>query len=182
MAGDLDAPRVIAAGQKRELNVEPFRRERFACAIGPFDEDERVVGGLLDAQTRVAQERHDLARVLRAPPGRREQAGGVALVRLVRVADHGPRAVGGLAVHIEGDGTACRSQRHVRTRAQIEDEVVVVLQVAGKVRDRLTLKKDLPQAEVEAAALAAPKVAEILAGKAPRKIIVVPNKLVNVVP
>ena len=64
----------------------------------------------------------------------------------------------------------------------IEDEVVIVLQVAGKVRDRLTIKKDLPQAEVEACALASPKVAELLAGKAPRKIVVVPNKLVNVVP
>ncbi len=64
----------------------------------------------------------------------------------------------------------------------IEDEVEVVLQVAGKVRDRLKIKKDLPQSDVEALALASPKVAELLAGKAPRKIVVVPNKLINIVP
>ena len=64
----------------------------------------------------------------------------------------------------------------------IEDEVEIVLQVAGKVRDRLKMKKDLPQAEVEAFALASPKVVELLAGKPPRKIVVVPNKLVNIVP
>ena len=64
----------------------------------------------------------------------------------------------------------------------IEDEVEIVLQVAGKVRDRIRIKKDLPAAEVEALALAAPRIAEALAGKAPRKIVVVPNKLVNLVP
>jgi leucyl-tRNA synthetase len=64
----------------------------------------------------------------------------------------------------------------------IENEVEIVLQIAGKVRDRLKMKKDLPQAEVEALALASPKVAELLAGKPPRKIVVVPNKLVNIVP
>jgi leucyl-tRNA synthetase len=64
----------------------------------------------------------------------------------------------------------------------IEDEVEIVLQVAGKVRDRLKIKKDLPAAEVESIALASPKVAELLAGKPPRKIVVVPNKLVNIVP
>ena len=64
----------------------------------------------------------------------------------------------------------------------IEDEVEIVLQVAGKVRDRIRIKKDLPNADVEALALAAPKIAGALGGKVPRKIIVVPNKLVNVVP
>ena len=64
----------------------------------------------------------------------------------------------------------------------IEDEVEIVLQLAGKVRDRIRIKKNLPTAEVETLALAAPKIAEALAGQAPRKIVVVPNKLVNVVP
>ena len=48
-------------------------------------------------------------------------------------------------------------------------------------RDRLTLAVDLPQAEVEAAALAQPKIAEQLAGQAIKKVVVIPNKLVNIV-
>ena len=55
------------------------------------------------------------------------------------------------------------------------------VQINGKLRDRLTVKKDLPAAQVEAAALASAKVQEHLGGKPPRKIIVVPGKLVNIV-
>ncbi|MBS0657461.1 MAG: leucine--tRNA ligase [Verrucomicrobia bacterium] len=64
----------------------------------------------------------------------------------------------------------------------VEDEVEIVVQIAGKMRDKLTVKKDLPAAEIEALVLALPKIAEALAGKAPKKVIVVPGRLVNVVP
>ncbi len=57
------------------------------------------------------------------------------------------------------------------------DEVEIVLQVNGKVRGRFTVAADAPEAEVRARALALPAVA----GRAPRKVIVVPGKLVNVV-
>ena len=55
------------------------------------------------------------------------------------------------------------------------------MQINGKLRDRITVKKDLPAAQVEEAALASPKVQEHLGGKTPRKIIVVAGKLVNIV-
>ena len=51
----------------------------------------------------------------------------------------------------------------------ITDEIEVPVQINGKLRDRLTIQKDLPAAEVEAAALASAKVQEHLGGKAREK-------------
>jgi leucyl-tRNA synthetase len=56
----------------------------------------------------------------------------------------------------------------------------VVVQVNGKVRDRFEAVPDLPEAELEAAALALPKVQAALGGKAPRKVVSVRNKLVSI--
>ncbi len=61
------------------------------------------------------------------------------------------------------------------------DEITVVVQVNGKLRDRLTVPAGADAATLEALALASPKVAEQLQGRAPKKVIVVPGKLVNVV-
>jgi leucyl-tRNA synthetase len=66
-------------------------------------------------------------------------------------------------------------------RFLVEDEVEVVVQVNGKVRDKLVLPLDATQPEMETAALASPKVQDLLAGKTIVKVVVVPNKLVNVV-
>ncbi|CAA9251019.1 MAG: Leucyl-tRNA synthetase [uncultured Chthoniobacterales bacterium] len=63
----------------------------------------------------------------------------------------------------------------------IEDEVEIVIQVNGKLRDKMTVAIDAADADVEAAALANPKVGELIAGKTIRKVVVVRNKLVNVV-
>jgi len=63
----------------------------------------------------------------------------------------------------------------------VEDEVTVAIQVNGKLRDTLTLPKGLAREEIEAAALANDKVVRLLEGRAPRKVIVVPDRLVNVV-
>jgi leucyl-tRNA synthetase len=62
-----------------------------------------------------------------------------------------------------------------------EEMATVVVQVNGKVRDRFEAVPDLPAAELEAAALALPKVQAALGGKPPRKVISVQNKLVNIV-
>ncbi len=63
----------------------------------------------------------------------------------------------------------------------VEDSVTVAVQVNGKLRGTVDLPKDAPTAVAEAAALAVPAVAALLAGKPPRKVIVVPNRIVNVV-
>jgi leucyl-tRNA synthetase len=62
-----------------------------------------------------------------------------------------------------------------------EEMATVVVQINGKVRDRFEAVPDLPEAELEAAALALPKVRAALGGRTPRKVIVVRNKLVSIV-
>lgn len=64
----------------------------------------------------------------------------------------------------------------------VDDEVTIAIQVAGKLRDTMTAAKGAAKDDLEAAALARPRIAELLAGAAPRKVIVVPDRLVNIVP
>ena len=63
----------------------------------------------------------------------------------------------------------------------VEDQVTIAVQVKGKLRDTLTAPKGLPQAELEALALASDKVQRSLDGAEIRKVIVVPDRLVNIV-
>jgi leucyl-tRNA synthetase len=63
----------------------------------------------------------------------------------------------------------------------VEDEVTIAIQVNGKLRDTLTAPKGTPREAIEEMALASEKVVRILEGKPPRKIIVVPDRLVNLV-
>ncbi len=63
----------------------------------------------------------------------------------------------------------------------VDDEVTIAVQVNGKLRDTLVMPKGAPRETVEAAALAADKIVRTLEGKPPRKVIVVPDRLVNIV-
>ena len=63
----------------------------------------------------------------------------------------------------------------------IEDEVEIVVQVNGKVRDKLFVANGAPNEEVERLALASDKVKSFIEGLTVRKVIVVPGRLVNVV-
>ena len=63
----------------------------------------------------------------------------------------------------------------------IEDEVEIVIQVNGKVRDRIRLSIHATEDEAKAAVMASPKIKELVAGKTIRKVVVVPKKLVNIV-
>ncbi len=65
--------------------------------------------------------------------------------------------------------------------AIVVTEVTVVIQLNGKVRSKLTLPAGTSDKEIESAALADAKVQEHLAGKTPKKVIIVQGKLVNVV-
>lgn len=62
-----------------------------------------------------------------------------------------------------------------------EDEITLVVQVNGKVRDRVTVPADADGEALKQAAMASTRVAEALSGKQIRKVIVVPKKLVNIV-
>ncbi|HCI0349080.1 TPA: leucine--tRNA ligase [Enterococcus faecium] len=65
--------------------------------------------------------------------------------------------------------------------ALVEDEVEVVFQVNGKVRAKSNVPRGLGKDELEKAALANEIVQEYIEGKTVRKVIAVPNKLVNIV-
>ena len=62
-----------------------------------------------------------------------------------------------------------------------DDSVTIALQVNGKLRDIQTASKGASKEDLEQLALANPKVQAILNGNAPRKVIVVPDRLVNLV-
>ena len=63
----------------------------------------------------------------------------------------------------------------------IDEEVTIAVQVNGKLRETMTAPRGLPKEEAEARALALPKVQSQLGGGSPRKVIVVPDRLVNIV-
>jgi leucyl-tRNA synthetase len=62
-----------------------------------------------------------------------------------------------------------------------DEQVTIAVQVNGKLRATLDLPRDAAAREVEEAALALPQITRLLDGKAPRKVVVVPNRIVSVV-
>ncbi len=62
-----------------------------------------------------------------------------------------------------------------------QDEIEIVLQVNGKLRGNLRVAKDADKASLEQLALAHEAVQKHLAGAAPKKIVVVPGRLINIV-
>ncbi|MBA4048589.1 MAG: leucine--tRNA ligase [Sphingomonas sp.] len=63
----------------------------------------------------------------------------------------------------------------------VDEAVTIAVQVNGKLRDTLTMPRGTASADIEAAALTSDKIIRVLEGKSPRKIIVVPDRLVNLV-
>ena len=63
----------------------------------------------------------------------------------------------------------------------VDDQVTLAVQVNGKLRDTLSAPRGLDRAAAEALALASDKVQRQLNGASPRKVIVVPDRLVNIV-
>ncbi len=62
-----------------------------------------------------------------------------------------------------------------------EDEITLIVQVNGKVRDRIQVSASIGEGEAKNAALASEAVQKYLQGKEPRKVILVPGRLVNIV-
>jgi leucyl-tRNA synthetase len=62
-----------------------------------------------------------------------------------------------------------------------ESDVEIVIQVNGKLRDKVTVQRDLENEELKRVVLASVKVKEAASDRPVRKVIIVPNKLVNVV-
>ncbi|MFN4114263.1 MAG: leucine--tRNA ligase [Sphingomonadaceae bacterium] len=91
------------------------------------------------------------------------------------LAEEGWAAMGGTGLVAMADWPA------VDPALLVEDEVTIAVQHMGKLRDTLTAPKGLPREEIEALALASEKVQRSLGGAPVRKVIVVPDRLVNIV-
>ncbi|MBV9150487.1 MAG: class I tRNA ligase family protein, partial [Alphaproteobacteria bacterium] len=62
-----------------------------------------------------------------------------------------------------------------------DEQVTIAVQVNGKLRGTVELPRDAEAGDVERAALELPQVVNQLAGRAPKKVVVVPNRIVNLV-
>jgi len=114
-----------------------------------------------------------------APSATRDEA-VATLVRLVApMAPH--LAEEAWALHGQSGLVADAPWPEVDPALLVEDEVTVAVQVNGKLRDTLTAPKGSERAALEAMALASDKVARVLDGATPKKVIVVPDRLVNIV-
>ena len=103
-----------------------------------------------------------------------------ALVKML--APFAPHITEELWSRMEGKGSVHDARWPKFDRAAIvEDEVEIVLQINGKVRDKLKVPANIDPQEMEKLALAQPKVVELTAGKTIVKVICVPKKLVNIV-
>ena len=80
-----------------------------------------------------------------------------------------------------GDDILTAPWPEVDETALVQDEIEIVLQVNGKLRGNLTVAKTADKAMLEQLALAHPAVEKQLAGALPKKIVVVPGRLINVV-
>jgi len=65
--------------------------------------------------------------------------------------------------------------------ALVQDEIELVLQINGKLRGSVKVSPSADKAAIEAAALATEEFAKFSEGKAPKKVVVVPGRLVNIV-
>ncbi|MES2754688.1 MAG: leucine--tRNA ligase [Pseudomonadota bacterium] len=116
----------------------------------------------------------------RAAPSASRSAAIATLVRIVapmtpHIAEEAWAAGGAEGLVADADWPA------VDPALLIDEAVTIAVQVNGKLRDTLSLPKGMPREDVAAAALASENVVRILDGKPPRKVIVVPDRLVNLV-
>jgi leucyl-tRNA synthetase len=63
----------------------------------------------------------------------------------------------------------------------VANECSIVVQVSGKVRDTITAPMDAPQSDVEKLARSSERVQRFFDGSSPKKVIYVPNRLINFV-
>jgi leucyl-tRNA synthetase len=124
---------------------------------------------------------HELVNAIeKAAPSASKAASIQALVRLIapmlpHLAEEGWAAMGGAGL------IADQPWPTHDPALLIDDETTIAVQVNGKLRDTITVAKTADKAELEQLALALDKVIRALDGAIPKKVIVVPGRLVNIV-
>ena len=102
---------------------------------------------------------------------------------LILLAPFAPHLADDLWEQLGGTGSIHQQQwPQLDPNALVQDTITVVLQVKGKVRGNLEVPADTDKAELEQLALASDVAKKWLEDNPPRRVIVVPGKLVNLVP
>ena len=112
-----------------------------------------------------------------APGLARETAS--ALVRML--APFAPHITAELWAELFGGNVHAQTWPQYDAAALVQDEVEIVLQINGKVRDRVKVATGLDRAALEQIAAELPRAKELTAGKTIVKVVCVPGKLVNIV-
>ena len=79
------------------------------------------------------------------------------------------------------DSVHQQSWPEVDEKALVVDEVTIIVQINGKVRDKVLMSAGLSKEEIQAQVLAREKVSAAIGENTPKKIVVIPDKLVNIV-
>ncbi len=110
------------------------------------------------------------------------EAMGIVLRALYPAAPHITHALWlDLGLHAQHGDISSAAWPAVDEAALVQDQIELMLQVSGKLRGSIRVAADADRATIEAAALAAPEFARFGGGKAAKKVVVVPGRLVNVV-
>ena len=105
---------------------------------------------------------------------------GINLIKML--APFAPHITEELWSRIVGEGSVHQAKwPKYDAKATVLDEVEIVLQINGKVRDKIVIAANLDRDAMQKAAMEQPRVQELTAGKKIVKVICVPKKLVNIV-
>jgi leucyl-tRNA synthetase len=162
-----------AASDQGEDEALKRKLHRTVAAVG-----EAVEG--LQFNKAVAQIYELTNAIEKAPPSATRTQSVATLVRLIapmapHLAEESWALIGGTGMVADADWPTFDPE------LLVDDRVTLAVQVNGKLRDTLTAPRGLDHAAAEALALASDKVQRQLAGALPRKVIVVPDRLVNIV-
>lgn len=161
-----------AQGEDEDLDLE---RKMHRTIAGVTDSLEA-----LQFNKAVAQLYEFVSAIEKAKPSASRALAIRTLVKLV--APMAPHLAEECWAALDGDGMVVDAYWPAFDPAMlVEDQVTLALQVNGKLRDTVTAPRGLDRAEAEALALASANVQRQLAGASPRKIVVVPDRLVNIV-
>jgi leucyl-tRNA synthetase len=134
------------------------------------------------AQARIRELSNAMAELADDQPGEAWVYGRALVTLIVLIGPMMPHVAEELWAVLGRPGLLCEQTWPVADPAQIVDETVTIaIQVNGKLRSTLDLPRDLDSKQAEAAALAEPAVEKALAGRPVRKVVVVPNRIINVV-
>ena len=141
------------------------RRKQFNTAIAAVME-------LLNAYTKIAE----LSSIAKAV---KQEALEAVVLMLYPIVPHACEAL--YSAVNPGQDSCTRVFPVVDPSALVQDELELMLQINGKLRGSLRVAASADKAAIEAAALASDAAQKHLQGQAPKKLIVVPGRLVNIV-